>query len=110
MIDKNSFIYKAHCENNRPSSKRLWGAIGYLTFQVSVLAATILSLYMTTTLSQTIKDLLEVDLITSASLLGISTIVGAFGNGRSVSIGTTTQKTQDSNKDNPDEDSDNTNQ
>ena len=82
MFDKNSFIYKAHCENDRPSSKRLWGAIGYLTFQVSVLAATILSLCMTTTLSQTIKDLLEVDLITSASLLGISTIVGAFGNGR----------------------------
>ena len=110
MFDKNSFIYKAHCENNIPSSKRLWGAIGYLTFQVSVLAATILSLCMTTTLSQTIQDLLEIDLITSASLLGISTIVGAFGGGRSVAIGTTTQKTQDSNKNNPDEESDDTNQ
>lgn len=92
MFEKDSFIYKAHCEKGIPSSKRLWGAIGYLTFQISVLAATILSLCMTTTLSQTIKDLLEVDLITSASLLGISTIVGAFGNGRSVSIGKTNNK------------------
>lgn len=90
-MDKNSFIYQAHCEKGRPSSKRLWGAIGYLTFQVSVLAATIISLCMTTALSQTIKDLLEVDLITSASLLGISTIAGVFGS-RSIAIGKEVKK------------------
>ena len=46
---------------------------------------------MTTALSQTIKDLLEVDLITSASLLGISTIAGVFGS-RSIAIGKEVKK------------------
>lgn len=85
-MNKNSFIYQAHSEKGVPSSKRLWGGIGYGTFQICVVAATILSLIITKELSSYVKDLLEVDLITSAALLGLSSITGAFGNGRQVNV------------------------
>lgn len=85
-MNKKNFIYLAHCENGEPSSKRLWGGIGYGTFQLCVLAATILSLVITKELSSYVKDLLEIDLITSAALLGLSTITGVFGGGRRLSV------------------------
>jgi len=31
-LNKNSFLYQAHCEQGSPSSKRFWGGIGYGTF------------------------------------------------------------------------------
>lgn len=85
-FSKSSFIYKAHCENNYPSSKRLYGGIGYVTFQLCVLAATVISLCMSGELSDTVKSLLDIDIITSASLLGLSSITSAFGGSRSISV------------------------
>lgn len=85
-MNKNSFIYQSHCENGSPSSKRLYGGIGWMTVQLCIIAATVLSLCLTQELSITIKDLLEMDLIVSASLLGLSTITGVFGK-RQISIG-----------------------
>ena len=91
-MNKDSFLYIAHCEENRPSSKRLYGGIGWMTVQLCMVAATILSLCITQELSYIIKDLLEMDLIVSASLLGLSTITGIFGKGRSVTIGSAEKK------------------
>jgi len=53
---------------------------------VCVIAATILSLIIAKELPSYLKDLLEIDLITSAALLGLSTIAGVFGNGRRVDV------------------------
>lgn len=69
------FIYDVHCENDRPSSKRFYGGIGYITVQLCVIAATILSLVKTGMLSETVHSLLDIDLITSASLIGLNTIM-----------------------------------
>lgn len=82
MKMKNNFLYAAHCEFNSPSSKRLYGGIGFITVQCCLISATILSLVKTGELSGTISSLLDFDLITSASLLGLSTITRAFGNNK----------------------------
>lgn len=86
---EHGFFYKAHCEGKSPSSKRLWGAVGFATVQLCILAATILCLSKTGELSEALKGLLDFDLVTSAALLGLSTIAGAFGGGRKLSVGTT---------------------
>lgn len=79
MSAQHGFFYQAHCEGNEPSSKRLWGAIGYGAVQICLIVATALSLVKTGELSSTITGLLDFDLVTSASLLGLSTITRAFG-------------------------------
>lgn len=81
------YFYLAHCEKGSPSSKRLWGGIGFAVVQLCLIAATILSFTKTGELSSLISNLLEFDLITSAALLGLSTIAGAFGGGKNVNIG-----------------------
>lgn len=81
------YFYLAHCEKGSPSSKRLWGAFGFAVVQLCLIAATVLSFVKTGELSNPVSNLLEFDLITSAALLGLSTIAGAFGGGRNVSIG-----------------------
>lgn len=99
-MNKGSFLYQSHCENGRPSSKRLYGGIGWMTVQLCVIAATVLSLCLTQELSYIIKDLLEMDLIVSASLLGLSTITGIFGKGRSVSVGGNFEKKEEKKEEN----------
>lgn len=86
------YFYLAHCEGKQPSSKRLWGAFGFAVVQLCLIAATVLSFVKTGELSSLISNLLEFDLITSAALLGLSTIAGAFGGGKNVSIGQPQQK------------------
>lgn len=78
MGDK-GFLYTAHCEGDYPSSKRLYGGIGFITVQCCLITATIISLVKTGELSPTLSNLLDFNLLTSASLLGLSTITRAFG-------------------------------
>lgn len=78
MRDK-GFLYTAHCEGDYPSSKRLYGGIGFITVQCCLITATIISLVKTGELSPTLSNLLDFNLLTSASLLGLSTITRAFG-------------------------------
>lgn len=73
------FLYTAHCEGDYPSSKRLYGGIGFITVQCCLITATIISLVKTGELSPTLSNLLDFNLLTSASLLGLSTITRAFG-------------------------------
>lgn len=96
-MNKNSFLYRAHCEKGSPSSKRLYGGIGWITVQISILAATILSLIQIGELTTILSGLIEFDMITSAALLGLSTITGAFSGGRSIS----TTKTDPEDKSDP---------
>lgn len=91
----NSFLYRVHCEKGVPSSKRLYGGIGWITVQICILAATILSLIQTGELTQILSGLIEFDMVTSAALLGLSTITGMFSGGRSISSTTTTTSTTD---------------
>lgn len=101
MEKEKSFLYKAHCEGNEPSSKRLWGGIGFATVQICLVAATVLSLVKTGELSSMISNLLDFDLITSASLIGLNTIMRTF-NGNKTSIGNDKQP-QMSEKENAEE-------
>lgn len=96
-MNKNSFLYRAHCEKGSPSSKRLYGGIGWVAVQISILAATILSLIQIGELTTILSGLIEFDMITSAALLGLSTITGAFSGGRSIS----TTKTDPEDKSDP---------
>jgi hypothetical protein len=75
---KNKFLYEVHCEGGIPSSKRFYGGIGFVTVQLCLIAATIISLIQTKELSGTIASLLDFDLATSAALLGLSTITRIF--------------------------------
>ena len=78
-MGEKGFLYTAHCEGDYPSSKRLYGGIGFITVQCCLITATIISLVKTGELSPTLSNLLDFNLLTSASLLGLSTITRAFG-------------------------------
>lgn len=78
-MGEKGFLYTAHCEGDYPSSKRLYGGIGFITVQCCLITATIISLVKTGELSPTLSNLLDFNLLTSASLLGLSTITKAFG-------------------------------
>jgi hypothetical protein len=84
MANKSSFWYLAHCESGVPSSKRLWGGIGFGICQCCIVAATILCFVHTGELSGTVSSLIDFDLGISAALLGLSTITRAFGGNKSV--------------------------
>ena len=86
MADKNSFLYLAHCESGVPSSKRLWGGIGFCICQLCILAATVLSFVHTGEMSGTVSSLIDFDLGISATLLGLSTLTRAFS-GNKTTIG-----------------------
>lgn len=73
------YFYLAHCENGSPSSKRLYGGIGWMICQFCLIVASILSFIHLGNLSDIVKDMWIFDLITSSALLGLSTIAGAFG-------------------------------
>lgn len=74
-----SFFYEAHTEKGAPSSKRLYGGIGFIVCQLCIIAATVLSLSMTGELSNTVASLIDFDMVASTALLGLSTITRAFG-------------------------------
>jgi hypothetical protein len=78
MAKKDSFWYLAHCESGVPSSKRLWGGVGFCICQLCILAATILSFIHTGEMSGTVSSLIDFDLGISATLLGLSTITRMF--------------------------------
>lgn len=80
------YFQLAHCEKGSPSSKRLWGGIGYAICQICLLVACVLSFISGDGITEVLKGLIEFDLSISAALLGLSTIAGAFGNGRNISI------------------------
>ena len=86
MANKSSFWYLAHCESGVPSSKRLWGGIGFGICQACILTATILSFIHTGEMSSTVSSLIDFDLGISATLLGLSTITRMFG-GNKTTIG-----------------------
>ena len=86
MADKSSFWYLAHCESGVPSSKRLWGGIGFCICQLCILAATVLSFIHTGEMSGTVSGLIDFDLGISATLLGLSTLTRMFG-GNKTTIG-----------------------
>lgn len=93
---KESFLYKAHCENGIPSSKRFWGGVGYCIVQVCLVVTATLSLIKTGGLDSMVSNLIEFDLITSASLLGLSTITRVFG-GTKTSVGNSSVNSTDQN-------------
>ena len=76
------YLYLAHCESGTPSSKRFWGGIGFGICQLCILAATVLSFIHTGELSGTVSSLIDFDLVTSASLIGLTTIMRTFGGNR----------------------------
>ena len=80
---KSDFLYLAHCESGVPSSKRLWGGIGFAVCQCCIIAATVLCFVHTGELSGTVSSLIDFDLGISAALLGLSTITRAFGGNKS---------------------------
>ena len=80
----NNFIYEAHCEDGVPSSKRLWGGIMVGCSQIILIAATILSFVAGTGITETIKDLIEMDIVVGSSLIGLTTVTRIFGD-RSIS-------------------------
>ena len=82
MANKNNFWHLAHCENGIPSSKRLWGGIGFGVCQACIVSATILCFIHTGELSSTVSSLIDFDLGISAALLGLSTITRAFSGNR----------------------------
>lgn len=86
MFKKDGFLYLAHCENGVPSSKRLWGGVGFFICQLCIVTATILCFVHTGELSPTVSSLIDFDLGISATLLGLSTITRVFG-GNSSTIG-----------------------
>ena len=86
MVNKKGFWYLAHCEFDSPSSKRLWGGIGFGICQCCIVAATILCFVHTGELSGTVSSLIDFDLGISAALLGLSTLTRAFG-GNKTSVG-----------------------
>lgn len=83
MANKNTFWYLAHCEKGVPSSKRLWGGVGFCICQVCILAATVLSFIHTGEMSGTVSSLIDFDLGISATLLGLSTITRVFEGNKS---------------------------
>ena len=94
MANKSSFWYLAHCESGVPSSKRLWGGIGFCICQLCILAATILSFIHTGEMSPTVSSLIDFDLGISATLLGLSTLTRAFG-GNKTTIGKEKENAED---------------
>lgn len=84
MSNRSSFWYLAHCESGVPSSKRLWGGIGFGICQACILAATILSFVHTGEMSPTVSSLIDFDLGVSATLLGLSTLTRMFGGNKTV--------------------------
>lgn len=93
------FFYQAHCERDSPSSKRLYGGIAWVICQMCLVIACILSFINGDGITDVLKDMWEFDLITSAALLGLSTITGMFGNGKNVTIGNTTKITEEEKND-----------
>lgn len=72
------FMRLAHSESGAPSSKRLYGAIIVVTVQLCIMAAVVLAFVNHFELSIILKELLEVDLITGASLLGLNSVTKIF--------------------------------
>ena len=75
-----NFINEAHCENHIPSSKRFWGGMMIACSQICIMVAAVLSFIKGQGITEVIKDLIEMDIIVGASLLGLNTITRAFGN------------------------------
>lgn len=72
------FIKLAHCDGDMPSSKRLWGAVMISASQICIIIASILSFVAGTGITETLKDLIEIDIIIGASLLGLQTLVSGI--------------------------------
>ncbi len=72
------FINLAHCEGDMPSSKRLWGAVMIAASQICIITASILSFVGGTGITETLKDLIEMNMIIGASLLGLQTLVSGM--------------------------------
>ena len=82
----NEFIQRSLCEGKEPSSKRLAGIIGWITCQIIIIAAVVISFIMTNGLVEGLIGLIDFDMATSAALLGLATITRAFA-GNQTSIG-----------------------
>jgi len=72
------FMRLAHSENGAPSSKRIYGGIAVVAVQLCLMAAVVLAFVNHAELSTVLKELLEVDLITGASLLGLNSVTKIF--------------------------------
>lgn len=82
----NNYFCKAHSENDIPSAKRFWGGVMIACSQVCIIIAATLSFIEGEGITSTIKDLIEVDIIVGASLIGLQTITRMIGKGNSISV------------------------
>lgn len=80
------YFYQAHCETDYPSSKRLYGGIGWVICQLCLITACVLEFIKGVGLTELLKDMWTFDLITSSALLGLSTITSALGLGKTLQI------------------------
>ena len=82
------FLYKAHCEQGtNPSSKRLWGAVMLSCSQLILIVATTLSFISGDGITSIIKDLIEMDIVVGATLLGLTSVTRVFNNNSITSNG-----------------------
>ena len=72
------YIRLAHSDGNVPSSKRFWGAAMIACSQICIIAASILSFIAGSGITTTLKDLIEVDIVVGATLLGLQTVSTMF--------------------------------
>lgn len=89
------YIYKVHCENGCPSSKRLYGGLMIVCSQLILITATILSFIDGTGITTIIKELIETDIVIGSMLIGLNTITSVFKSGTSI---TNQQKTDKDNQ------------
>lgn len=89
---QNSFIWKAHCEGNVPSSKRLWGGVMVGCSQLILIAATVLSFIAGAGITEVLKDLIELDIIVGSSLIGLTSVTRMFGDKSITASNTNTQE------------------
>ena len=80
MFSKDSFIYRAHCQGEGavPSSKRFWGAIMVGCSQLILIIAVTLSFIKGTGITLVLKSLIELNIITGSSLIGLTSVARIF--------------------------------
>lgn len=75
------FLYKSHSEHGKePSSKRFWGGVMIGCSQIILIAATVLSFIHGDGITNVIKDLIEMDIVVGATLLGLTSVTRIFDN------------------------------
>jgi len=77
-MDKNNFLYQAHCEHGKPSVKLLYGGIGFMLIQICICTFVIVSIIRGDAPTGVFKDFFFFNLSISATLLGLTTLTNIF--------------------------------